>query len=347
MTMLDFTPPPVSAAAAAAARARQDRLTKPTGALGRLEDLAVQLAAIQDVERPASRPAACIVFAADHPVTRHGVSAYPAEVTPAMVANFARGGAAASVLARAHGVPLHVVDVGVAQAVAGDCIVRDPVADLDGAGDLVERDAMTEALCARAIAAGAAAIDRLPPETRVVVLGEMGIGNTTCAAAVATVLLDEDAAALTGAGTGVSGDALARKRAVVAAAAARVRGAAPARVLTGCGGRDLAALAGAAGRAAERRIVVVVDGFIVSAAILALVRACPAVRPYLVFAHQSEEAGHRRVLGALDARPLLDLGMRLGEASGGLAALPLLDVACALHGEMATFDEAAVPDREH
>ena len=339
-----FAPGAVDGAAAQAARIRQDDLTKPTGALGRLEDLAVQLAAIQRRERPASRPAACLVVASDHPVARHGVSAYPPEVTRAMVANFAGGGAAASVLARRLGVPLHVLDVGVAAPVEAPCVWRDPVADAP-AGDLVDADAMSERVCADAIAAGAAAIDRLPASTRVVLLGEMGIGNTTCAAALAAALLDEDPAALTGAGTGVTGATLARKREVVAAAAARARGAAPARALAICGGRDLAALAGAAGRAAERRIAVVVDGFIVGAAMLALVRACPAARPYLVFAHRSEETGHRRVLEALDARPLLELGMRLGEASGALTALPLLDAACALHDEMATFSEAAVPDR--
>jgi nicotinate-nucleotide--dimethylbenzimidazole phosphoribosyltransferase len=351
VTPLDFAPPPPDGIAAAAARARQDRLTKPTGALGGLEDLVVQLAAAQGQALPRSRAAACLIFAADHPVTRHGVSAYPAEVTPAMVANFARGGAAAAVLARRLDVPLVVVDVGVARPVALDAppapgvtVTRAAVADHD-AGDLVERDAMAPATLAAAVAAGAAAVDALPADTRVVVLGEMGIGNSTCAAAVAAALLGSSAEHVTGAGTGVRGEALARKRAVVAAAAGRVAGAPPARVLAAAGGRDLAALAGAAGRAAERRMAVLVDGFIVSAAMLALVRACPAVRPYLVFAHRSDERGHGRVLEALDARPLLDLGLRLGEASGALAALPLVDAACALHAEMATFDEAAVPDR--
>jgi nicotinate-nucleotide--dimethylbenzimidazole phosphoribosyltransferase len=346
---LSFTPRPLSVQAQAAARARQEQLTKPRGALGVLEELVIRLAGIQDDDRPQSRPAACLLFAADHPVTRHGVSAYPSAVTRAMVENFGRGGAAASVLARAQGVPLSVIDVGVAEAVEvsggpGVSVVRAAVAD-SAAGDLVETDAMEPDVLAAAVAAGVAAVDGLPAGTRLVLLGEMGIGNTTCAAAVAAALLGETAETMTGAGTGVDGAALARKRSVVARAAARVAGEAPERVLAAVGGRELAALAGAAGRAAEKGLAVVVDGFIVSAAILALVRRTPKVLPYLIFAHQSAELGHRLVLDALAARPLVDLGLRLGEASGALIALPLVDAACRTHAEMATFAEAKVPDR--
>lgn len=341
--------PTLDAAAADEARGRQATLTKPAGSLGRLEDLAVQLAAIQGGP-PASRPAEALIFAADHPVVKHGVSAYPAAVTAAMVENFVRGGAASSVLARRLGVGLTVVDVGVTTPYArevsgpGARLHRDPVADL-AEGDLRVEDAMSPEVYARALAAGAAAIDALDAGTRVVILGEMGIGNTTVAAAVAAALLGGDAAELVGKGTGVEGSALARKIEVVRDAAARVRGAEPHRVLQAVGGRELAAIAGAAARAIERRMAVLVDGFIVSAAILALVRIEPMARRALLFAHRSEEPGHARILAALDARPLLDLGMRLGEASGALAALPLLDLACALHGEMATFASAGVPGR--
>ncbi|AUX46685.1 nicotinate-nucleotide--dimethylbenzimidazole phosphoribosyltransferase [Sorangium cellulosum] len=347
--------PEPDARAASAARARQDTLTKPRGSLGALEELAVELAAIQGGP-PASRPAAAVLFAADHPVTRHGVSAYPPEVTAAMVANFVSGGAAASVLCRHLGVELRIVDVGVAHpyepAPGGDGggaaarLRRDPVAG-DPIGDLRVEDALSEAVYERALRAGAAEIDALGGDTRVVLLGEMGIGNTTAAAAIAALLLDLPAEDLVGAGTGVAGDALARKIEVVRDATRRVVQAArdPHRVVRSVGGKEIAALVGAAARAIERRMAVLVDGFIVSTAALALVRMDARARRGMLFAHRSAERGHARVLAALDARPLLDLGMRLGEASAALAALPLLDAACALHAGMATFASASVPDR--
>ncbi|WP_437809691.1 nicotinate-nucleotide--dimethylbenzimidazole phosphoribosyltransferase [Sorangium sp. So ce1078] len=348
--------PELDASAAGAARARQDTLTKPRGSLGALEDLAVALAGIQGGP-PASRPAAAVLFAADHPVTRHGVSAYPAEVTAAMVANFVRGGAAASVLCRHLGVELRVVDVGVAHPYArvdaggaGARLRRDPVAD-DPIGDLRVEDALTEAVYERALRAGAAEIDALGGDTRVVLLGEMGIGNTTAAAAVVALLLGLAPEDVVGAGTGVAGDALSRKIEVVRDATRRVQGAAgaeradPRRVVRAVGGKEIAALVGAMARAIERRMAVLVDGFIVSAAALALVHMDARARAGMLFAHRSAERGHAHVLAALDARPLLDLGMRLGEASAALAALPLLDVACALHAGMATFASASVPDR--
>jgi nicotinate-nucleotide--dimethylbenzimidazole phosphoribosyltransferase len=329
---------------------RQERLTKPPGSLGELEALALQLAGIQATPRPRSRPAAALLVAADHPVAKHGVSAYPQQVTAAMVQNFAAGGAAASVLTRHLDVPLRLLDVGVAHpytipAGARVAYRRAASADLP-AGDIRVEDAMSEAVYAASLAEGAAEIDALGDDVRVIALGEMGIGNTTAAAAVAAALLDAPAAELVGAGTGVRGDALVRKTAVVRDAAARAGGADPHEVVRRVGGRDLAALVGAAGRAVERRIAALVDGFIVSTAMLALVRLEPAARASLVFGHRSHERGHGAVLAALDARPLLDLSLRLGEASGALAALPLLDIACALHDQMATFAEAAVPDRE-
>jgi nicotinate-nucleotide--dimethylbenzimidazole phosphoribosyltransferase len=334
--------------AAQAARVLQGRLTKPPGSLGALEDLPVQLAALQREVRPRSRPAVAVIFAADHPVAARGVSAYPQEVTAAMMSNFANGGAAAAVGARLLGVPLQVVDVGVATpyrmrpgAVA---IRRDRVADAP-VGDIALADAMSDATAMAAVRAGSSVVAELPSDTRILLLGEMGIGNTTVAAAIAAALLDEAAGEMTGAGTGVSGEALVQKREVVATAVARVRGASPWRVLTAVGGRELAALVGAAGRAAERGMAVLVDGFIVSTAMLVLTRLAPRSRAHLIFAHRSQEAGHRRVLEAMDARPLLDLSLRLGEASGALAALPLVDLACAWHGEMATFESAGVPDR--
>lgn len=368
---LDVVAPQVDAEAEAEASAHQLQLTKPAGALAALEEVAVALAAMQGRERPAVRPAEALLFAADHPIAAAGVSAYPPEVTAQMVANFLGGGAAASVLCRKLGIPLTVIDVGVLRApsaeLAGEgdagaldegedldaetdhgastdnhiVLRREAVAD-DAEGDLRLGEAMTAEVFARAVAAGVAAVDRLDESTRVLILGEMGIGNTTCAAAVAAALLDRDGGELTGAGTGVAGEVLARKREVVRAAAALVRGQSPAEILRRVGGRELAALAGAVGRAAERRICVLVDGFIVSAAVLAAVRASPTIRPYLLFGHASAEHGHRAVLEALQARPILQLGLRLGEGSGALAAFPLLELACALHDEMATFSAAGV-----
>ncbi|WP_437925471.1 nicotinate-nucleotide--dimethylbenzimidazole phosphoribosyltransferase [Sorangium sp. So ce291] len=348
--------PEPDAGATSAARARQDALTKPRGSLGALEELAVTLAGIQGGP-PASRPAAAVLFAADHPVTRHGVSAYPAEVTAAMVANFVRGGAAASVLCQHLGVELRVVDVGVAHpyervdrdlAGAGALLRRDPVAD-DPIFDLRVEDALSEAVYERALRAGAAEIDALGGDTRVVLLGEMGIGNTTAAAAMTALLLGLAPEDVVGAGTGVAGDALSRKIEVVRDAVRRVQRADPRAdprsVVRAVGGKEIAALVGAMARAIERRMAVLVDGFIVSAAALALVQMAPRARAGMIFAHRSAERGHARILSALGARPLLDLEMRLGEASAALAALPLLDAACALHAGMATFESASVPDR--
>ena len=248
--------------------------------------------------------------------------------------------------------PLTVVDVGVNGAgvlASTDAarFLRAAVAG-DEVGDLRVEDAMSEPTFARAVMAGAGAVDALPAEVVVVALGEMGIGNTTAASAVAAMLLDArdaEADALVGAGTGVTGATLARKCAVVRDSLARVgQVRSPEEAVRRLGGRDIAALFGAAARACERGMAILVDGFIVSAAVLALVRTSPATRRSFFFAHRSAEPGHRRVLEALQARPLLDLGLRLGEASGALLALPLLDHACALHARMATFASAGVPE---
>lgn len=337
------------------ARAHQARLTKPAGSLGRLEELAVELAAIQHTDRPAARAAAAVLFASDHAVTRHGVSAYPAAVTRAMIGNFVQGGAAASVLSRAQNIPLCVVDVGVlpgepgrepASLPTGVSAYRDPVAD-DPAGDICVEDAMSASTFERAIEAGRRAVAALSADTRVVLLGEMGIGNTTVASAVCAALLGGDPRELVGAGTGVAGHAFQTKQRVVHEAVARLGGESDAlSIVRRAGGRDIAALVGAMAEAASRRMAVLVDGFISTAAALALVRALPAARPFLIFSHRSQERGHARVLEALDARPLLDLSLRLGEASGALLAYPLLELACAVHGNMATFESAAVPEQD-
>jgi nicotinate-nucleotide--dimethylbenzimidazole phosphoribosyltransferase len=317
-----------------------------------LEETAVRVAAWQGSSTPTARPAAAVLFAADHPVTVHGVSAYPPAVTAAMLHNFSTGGAAASVLARKNGVSLDVVDVGVNAEprayipASGTRVFRDPVAS-DRAGDIRLEDAMSASTYERALAAGAGAIARLPPELGVAILGEMGIGNTTVASAVAAALLGGEPGLYVGAGTGVSGTALEHKRRVVTDAVARLNGERDIHeILRRVGGKDVVALVGAIAAALERRAVILVDGFIVSVAALAVVQLFPTARQGLVFGHRSAEHAHGRVLEALGAEPLLSLGLRLGEASGALAAYPLLELSCTLHNEMATFESAGVPDRE-
>ena len=339
-------PPRPDEQARAAARARQERLTKPPGALGELEALAVRLAGLQGRARPAVDPVWITVFAADHGVAAQGVSAFPQAVTGEMVRNFARGGAAISVLARTLGAELRVVQLGV---------VNDPgplpgvrrLALGPGTADFTRGPAMDGAQLAAALAAGREAVaEARAGGAWLFVGGEMGIGNTTAAAALACALLDEDPARLAGPGTGLDPAGVRRKQAVIAAALRRHAGhlAAPAEALRRLGGFEIAALAGAFVAAAQAGLPVLVDGFIAGAAALAAVRLNPAVADWLLFGHRSAEPGHRRVLAALGARPLLDLDLRLGEGSGAALAVPVLRAACALHAGMATFDEAGVSE---
>ena len=332
------------------AAARQLQLTKPPGSLGALERIALQLAAIQDVERPVATPAAAILFAADHPVVVHGVAAFPPSVTAGMVLNFAAGGAAASVAAGSmHGIPLEVHDVGVDTPYqlpeGGAAKVKRHESAAWPAGDLRVEDAMGKELFTASVEAGRSAVLGLEPCPRVVILGEMGIGNTTPASAVAAALLGRPAADLVGPGTGLDEAGVRHKARVVDEALARLGTAAdlqPLDVLRRVGGRELAALAGAALAAEECGAAVLVDGFIVTSAVLAAVRHRPALRANLLFAHRSGEPGHALLLEALEAAPLLNLGLRLGEGSGALAAFGLVELACKLHGEMATFAEAGL-----
>ena len=343
--------PEPSAQARTLAEQRQSKLTKPPGSLGRLEDLAVRMAAWQATPVPQTRPAAALVFAADHPVTRHGISPYPSSVTRAMLDNFVAGGAAASVLSAAHGIPLCVVDVGVATGVTepvqrgNTTLERDPACNRPE-GDLRTEDAMTPETFEAAVTAGRAAVQRLPRDLRCLILGEMGIGNSTAAAAVCAALIGGDPDTLVGAGTGSHGQALERKRRVVRDALTRVgSNLGPREALRRLGGRELAALYGAMRQALEHRVVVVIDGFIVTAAALPLLLEHPEARAGLVFAHRSDEQGHDQVLDTMGVRPLLYLGMRLGEGSGALVAFPLIEQACRLHRSMATFASAQIPNR--
>jgi len=323
----------------AAARNRQGQLTKPPGSLGRLEELAVQLAAFQHTKEPAARPCSAVIFASDHPVTKHGISPYPSAVTQAMVANFQTGGAAASVLARRGELPLHVVDMGVEGG---------PVEQELPAGDVRVEDGMSEEVFAACVEKGERYYAKECRGDRVLILGEMGIGNTTPSAALCAWLVDaEDPAELVGAGTGADGELLEKKKQVVRDVVRRLgEESSPEEALRRAGGREMAAMYGCMRAALSKRCAVLVDGFIVSTVAALLVAENPAARNGMIFAHRSDEQAHGRVLAHLEVKALLDLGMRLGEASGALTAFPLLESACSLHNQMATFSSAGVPDRD-
>ncbi len=335
---------PLDEAARAAALARQAQLTKPPGSLGRLETLAATLAAMQGRALPRIHHPWISIFAADHGVAAEGVSAFPQSVTQHMLANFVGGGAAISVLARETGATLEVIDVGTLapSPVAG--VIQAQVAC--STANFCQQPAMSAAQAHAALDAGAAACARAQAGgADLFIGGEMGIANTTAAAALACALLGLPGVALAGAGTGVDVAGVARKAAIIDRALA-LHGLAsspdPMHALSAVGGFEIGALAGAYLAAAQAGVPVLVDGFICSAAALLAVRLNPGARDWMLFAHASAESGHAAILRALDAQPLLALDMRLGEASGAAAAIPLLRLACALHADMATFAEAGV-----
>lgn len=326
---------------------RQQILTKPPGSLGQLEHLAVQLAGLQGKEHPTIDPVRITVFAGDHGVCEEGVSAFPQEVTAQMIANFASGGAAISVMAKHLGASLEVVNLGTAGEVSVLPGVRDEQIG-PGTANLAVTDAMTEAQVCAALSRGDAAAERAANGgCRLFIGGDMGIGNTTSAAALACALLSQSPETLVGPGTGLDTAGVSRKSAVVSRALNRHGdNTDPLAALASLGGFEIAALSGAILGCAARGIPVLVDGFIVSVAALVAVRQQPDLRHWLVFAHRSAEPGHQAVLEALDAKPLLDLGMRLGEGSGAAVAVPLLRAACELHNRMASFADAGVTDKD-
>jgi nicotinate-nucleotide--dimethylbenzimidazole phosphoribosyltransferase len=325
-----------------------DQKVKPPGSLGRLESTAIDLAVYLETLEPRLDRARILVFAADHGVSVLGVSAYPREVTPQMTMTFASGGAAITVLARTLGLEVEVIDVGVdAELPAMPGVVNAKVRR--GSRNFVDEPAMTEDELEAALEAGRAAARRaLAGGADAVGLGEMGIGNTTSAAALLSALTGLSPHETVGRGTGVDDRGLATKRAVVEKALARHAALLgdPRRALAAVGGLEIAALAGAALETARQRRVVIVDGFISTVAALAAVRLEPAIRPALFFSHASAEAGHRSALASLGATPLLDLGMRLGEGTGSALAFPILKAAAAILREMATFSQAGVTDKE-
>ncbi|MEA3641772.1 MAG: nicotinate-nucleotide--dimethylbenzimidazole phosphoribosyltransferase [Lamprobacter sp.] len=352
-----------------AAISRQGELTKPPGSLGRLEDIAIQLAALQGRAQPSLEQVQISVFAADHGVATAGVSAFPQAVTAQMIANMAAGGAAISVLARQIGAGIELINLGTVAPVAPHPLIRDATIAA-GTANLVEGPAMSTEQLGLALAEGAAAAQRARAASAdLFIAGEMGIGNTTAATAVTCALLGRSAADLVGPGTGLDRSGIERKRLLIDQALTRYQdqlrlNALPrmatdasrevsiarsremaTNALTQLGGFEITAMAGAYVACAQQRMPMLIDGFISSAAALAASRLCPGAADWMLLAHASAEPGHRAMVEAIGLRPLLDLGMRLGEGSGAAAAVPLLRLACALHAQMATFAEAGVAEK--
>ncbi|HYG74263.1 MAG TPA: nicotinate-nucleotide--dimethylbenzimidazole phosphoribosyltransferase [Planctomycetota bacterium] len=353
--------PPLDHQAITACQKHLDSLTKPAGSLGRIEELALRLSGIRGFP-PAVNKAHVLVFAGDHGVTAEGVSAFPKEVTPQMVLNFLNGGAAINVLAKQAYALVTVIDVGVDAEISppqrgpasvlgwnGASFVKAKVRR--GTRNFVREDAMTPEETQRALAAGQSqAQSVIERGAEILILGEMGIGNTTSAAALVSALLPLEPRLAVGRGTGVDESGMKRKLAAVSAGLARAKFSSaevpsPERALqalSALGGLEIAAMTGAILAAATLRTPVLIDGYISSSAALCAVRLQPAVLPYLFFSHKSAESGHSHLLEKLDTRPLLELDLRLGEGTGAVLALPLLRAACAIVREMATFDSAGV-----
>ena len=320
-------------------RAHLDAQARPPGSLGRMEDLAVRLALIQQTLTPCVERVALLVFAGDHGLTEEGVSRYPSEVTQAMVATFLAGKATANAFARAIGAEVTVVDAGVNADLTSDAALVEAKVR-KGTRNAAREPAMTLDEVALALARGAeqaiAAIDR---GADVLALGEMGIGNSASAALLMHRLAPAPLEASVGVGTGHDAAGLAHKLAVLTRAAERSDAREPLEVLRQFGGFEIAMMAGAVHGAFERRTPVLIDGFICTAAALVAIRLRPEVQQVCLFAHRSAEAGHDRMLKAMAAEPLLDLGLRLGEGTGGLLAAPLLRAAAALLSEVASLDD--------
>ena len=338
---------PLDADAMQAARLRQDTLTKPIGSLGRLEELSIQTAGITGQAIPRLRDKCVLVMAGDHGVVAEGVSAYPQEVTPQMVLNFLRGGAAINVLARHVGARVVVVDMGVAVDLPDHPgLLKRKVAY--GTRNIARGAAMSREQAIQALESGIEVVEmQIAQGTDLLATGDMGIGNTTPSAAIAAALSGASAAEIAGRGTGVDDAGLQRKIAVIERALAINR---PdpkdgIDVLAKVGGFEIGGLAGAILAAAAHRRPVVVDGFISTAAAMIAVSLAPQTRHYLIAAHTSMERGHHKMMEWLGVSPLLDLKMRLGEGTGAALAMSLVEAACKTLAEMATFGEAGVSEK--
>ena len=338
---------PIAIAAYQHALDRQLRLTKPPGSLGLLEEIAARLCGMQNSDKPRLARVQISIFAADHGVAEEGVSAFPQIVTKEMVRNFASGGAAISVLAKHLGAELEVVDMGVRHDHRVKDVIRVRIAK--GTANLMHGPAMTQEQLAAALRAGRQAVERaLDRGTQLFIAGDMGIANTTSATAVTCALLGKAARELVGPGTGLDRAGITHKAAVIQCAldlhSSSIKS--PLDVLQRLGGFEIAAMTGAYLAAAQQGLPVLVDGFISSAAALLASRIHSAASTWWFYGHNSAEPAHVHILHELNARPLLNLGMRLGEGSGAAMAVPLLRQACILHTKMATFDQAGVLVRD-
>lgn len=329
--------------AAEHALSRQSQLTKPAGSLGKLEQLAVQLAS-QQGKTPAVDNVHITVYAADHGVMAENISAYPQSVTAAMIRNFASGGAAISVLATQLNASLDVINVGTVIPLEEIKGVQDQRI-ANGTANFHQQAAMSEAQCEQAMLIGRQNVECCQQNgIQLYIAGDMGIGNTTAASAMACSLLDLPAEQLTGPGTGLNADGIRHKARIISESLSLHNDQLDSAlsVLRYLGGFEIAAMTGSYLQCAKSGLPVVIDGFISSVAALCAERICPGSRNWFYFSHHSAEPGHSVILQALQASPLLDFNMRLGEASGAAVAVPLLRIACALHNQMATFEEAAI-----
>ena len=326
------------------AQARQSQLTKPPGSLGRLEQVAIELSSMQAKITPTVDRVEIAVFAGDHGIANEAVSAFPQVVTTEMVKNFVRGGAAISVMAKQIGAGLSVVNAGTINQQGFDAPVIDkPVAF--GTANMAEKPAMTAMQCLQALELGKQIVDGYDDVTDVVIGGEMGIGNTTSATALASAFGVSTAENLVGPGTGLDIKGVSHKLKMIEQALTRVgENRSELELLSELGGFEIVALAGFYIRAAQRGMTILVDGFISSVAAVAACKINSNAREWMLFSHNSAEPGHQLVLQSLNAEPLLSLNMRLGEGSGAAVAFSLLRAACALQNEMATFEEAGVTD---
>lgn len=329
------------------AEQRQTQLTKPPGSLGRLEEFAIRLAALQNTQRPGVDRVHIAIFAADHGVAAEGVSAFPQSVTGEMIKNFARGGAAISVLARALNASLEIINLGTVHDTQALTDVRHCHLGPSTA-NFVHEPAMTWEQLNQALQVGFEAIERAQQTGQQLFIGgEMGIGNTTSATTLACLLLNEQPVLLTGRGTGLAAEGIVHKCAIITRALSlhRPRMDSPSDALRRVGGFEIAALTGAYIHGAQLGLPLLIDGFISTVAALTAEHIVPGCKDWFIFSHQSSELGHALVLKALNADPLIDLQMRLGEGSGAAVTLNLLRMACRLHNEMATFSEAQVSQK--
>jgi nicotinate-nucleotide--dimethylbenzimidazole phosphoribosyltransferase len=340
---LKFVISPLPSALSPALQAKIDQKTKPLGALGQLESLALQIGLTQNSLTPSLNKPCILIFAGDHGIAGAGVSAYPQTVTAQMVANFLAGGAAISVFARQHGIELLIVDAGV----NADLDLHPKLIDAKigkGTRNCLTHPAMTEEECVKALQAGAEIVLRQHESgSNCIGFGEMGIGNTSSAALLMYCLTDMPLAQCVGRGTGLNDEQLQNKASVLQQALSQHKGATePLDVLATFGGFEIAMMVGAYLKAAELGMLILVDGFIASAALLVASKLYPQVLDYCVFSHVSSEQGHQALLNQFNAKALLSMELRLGEGSGIALAYPLLQSAVVFLNEMATFDEAGV-----